>query len=149
MAWWSWTILGLVLFAAEMITPGGFFALFFGLAAILVGFLLGLGVPMRPAFQWALFSVLAVGALALFRRPLLKLVQPPGGNDVDNIANEVATLLEDLPPGAVGKAELRGSPWSVRNDDDRPLAKGDRVKVAGMSGLTLQVRGERSSGGLS
>ena len=32
------------------------------------------------------------------------------------LVGDVAVLLDDLPPGAVGKAELRGTAWSVRHD---------------------------------
>ena len=44
MVWWSWMVLGLALLGAEMTTPGGFYILFFGLSALLVGTLAGLEV---------------------------------------------------------------------------------------------------------
>ena len=34
MLWWYWLLLGLLLLGAEMMTPGGFYILFFGLAEI-------------------------------------------------------------------------------------------------------------------
>jgi len=34
MVWWLWVLLGLGLLTFEVLTPGGFFALFFGLAAL-------------------------------------------------------------------------------------------------------------------
>ena len=37
MIWWYWMLLGIVLLGAEMVTPGGFYILFFGLAALIVG----------------------------------------------------------------------------------------------------------------
>ena len=37
MIWWYWMLLGLVLLGVEMATPGGFYILFFGLAALIVG----------------------------------------------------------------------------------------------------------------
>ena len=37
LGWWAWFILGAVLLALELMTPGGFFLLFFGAAAIVVG----------------------------------------------------------------------------------------------------------------
>ena len=33
MIWWYWMLVGLVLLGVEMVTPGGFYILFFGLAA--------------------------------------------------------------------------------------------------------------------
>jgi len=37
MDWWIWVLGGLVLLLAEVLTPGGFFVVFFGAGAILVG----------------------------------------------------------------------------------------------------------------
>ena len=36
MIWWQWALLGLVLAAAEILTPGGFFVIFFGLAGLVI-----------------------------------------------------------------------------------------------------------------
>jgi membrane protein implicated in regulation of membrane protease activity len=47
MAWWIWVLGGLVLLVAEVTTPGGFFAIFFGAGAILVGVLKALGWARR------------------------------------------------------------------------------------------------------
>ena len=47
MTWWTWLLLGLVLAALELATPGGFFILFFGLGAIVVGILELLGLRSR------------------------------------------------------------------------------------------------------
>ena len=147
MTWWWWTVVGLILLAVELVAPGGFFALFFGVSALLVGALQGLGVPLVPWLQWALFSVFAVALLALFRRPLQRLVQPSGaGAEVDRLTNEVATLLEDVQPGGIGKAELRGTSWTVKNDDRRTLSDGELVQVVRVDGLTLWVRAEAPAG---
>jgi membrane protein implicated in regulation of membrane protease activity len=55
---------------------------------------------------------------------------------------EVAVLLEDLPPGSVGKAELRGAVWRVRGPADQTLGKGQRCTVERVQGLDLWVRPE-------
>jgi hypothetical protein len=36
MAWWLWALVGLVLVGVEVVTPGGFFVIFFGVAALVV-----------------------------------------------------------------------------------------------------------------
>ena len=147
MTWWWWTVVGLVLLAVELVTPGGFFALFFGISALLVGALEGVGVPLLPWLQWCLFSLFAVGMLAGFRRPLQRLVQPNGrGGEVDRLTNEVATLLEDVVPGGIGKAELRGTSWTIKNDDGRQLTQGERVRVVRVDGWTLWVRAQTPAG---
>jgi inner membrane protein len=142
MAWWVWTLVGLVLLAVEIVTPGGFFVIFFGLAALVVGALVGIGVAGPDWMQWLLFSVLAVGSLLLFRRRLVDRFRSDGGTQPTEVVGEIAVLLEDLPPGAVGKAELRGTTWSVRHDGAAPLARGQRCRVLRIDGLMLWVRAE-------
>ena len=83
MPWWGWILVGFLLLGGEMLTPGGFYLLFFGLAGIVVG-LLGLGGIVLPAWgQWLLFSALSIGATLFFRKPLLERLQkrmpPPHG----------------------------------------------------------------------
>ena len=87
MTWWLWVTLGLVLGAIELATPGGFFVIFFGVAAVAVGLaeLAGLGLPAWG--QWLAFPILALVALRLFRKPLLAQaaagLQRAGGLDGD------------------------------------------------------------------
>jgi len=61
---------------------------------------------------------------------------------VENVVGEQATLLEDLPAGGEGRAELRGTPWSARAVDGVALAKGQRCRVDRIDGLTLWLRAE-------
>jgi inner membrane protein len=142
MAWWVWTLVGLVLLAVEIVTPGGFFVIFFGLAAIIVGALVGLGLAGPDWLQWLLFSVLAVGSLVLFRERLVARFRDDGEERPGNLVGEIAVLAEDLPPGAVGKAELRGTAWSVRHDGGTTLPRGQRCRVERVDGLMLWVRAE-------
>jgi len=44
MTWSYWLFMGLALAGAEMLSPGGFYLLFFGMAALIVGALAGLGI---------------------------------------------------------------------------------------------------------
>ena len=49
MIWWMWVLLGVVLLVVEMVTPGGLFALFFGVSALLVAGMAALGLgPLAP-----------------------------------------------------------------------------------------------------
>lgn len=144
MLWWLWILLGLGLLSFELLTPGGFFAVFFGLSALLVGALAGLELAGPPWFQWLLFSGLSVGFLLGLRRPLLERMKPGARAlpAVDSLVGEVATLLDELPPGAVGRAELRGTSWTARSVEPKTLAKGARCRVERVEGLTLWVRPE-------
>jgi membrane protein implicated in regulation of membrane protease activity len=92
--------------------------------------------------QWALFAVLAIVSMVLFRsriyrklggRVSLVHTGPPGG---------VITLQVDLAPGASCQAEHGGTFWTLRNDSDVALRSGSCVRVASVHGLTLLVRPE-------
>ena len=143
MPWWLWVLAGLALVVIEMATPGGFFALFFAIAALVLGVLVWLGWGGPEWIQWLLFSALSVGGLALFRRPLMRALKLGGpGRVVDAMAGESAVVLEDVPAGGVGKAEMRGSAWSARSAAGTPLSKGLRCRVEKVDGLTLWLRPE-------
>jgi inner membrane protein len=142
MTWWYWLFMGLVLAGAEMMSPGGFYLLFFGIAALVVGTLAGLGIVQVVWLEWLLFSILAIASLLLFRGPLLRMTKQTPTHVVDTMVGEIAVLLDDLSPGQTGKAELRGTTWSTRNDGITPLAKGQRAVVIKVDGLVLWVRSE-------
>jgi membrane protein implicated in regulation of membrane protease activity len=144
MVWWYWMVLGLALLGAEMTTPGGFYILFFGLSALLVGTMAGLDLVNVDWLQWLLFSAIAVGSLLLFRGPLLARISAgrQAHPDVDSMLGEVAIPLEALPAGAIGKAELRGTTWTAKNVGPTAFRKGQRGKVIKVDGLTLWITAE-------
>jgi membrane protein implicated in regulation of membrane protease activity len=142
MAWWVWVLGGLVLLVAEVTTPGGFFAVFFGAGAILVGVLKALGWAGPAWAEWLVFTVLSVVSLALFREPLTRRFHLSSGKPVDRLEGETAVVIEDVPPGGVGRAEMRGAAWTARTRSDLPLGKGRRCRVERVEGLTLWLRAE-------
>jgi membrane protein implicated in regulation of membrane protease activity len=144
MIWWYWMLLGLVLLGIEMVTPGGFYILFFGLAALIVGSLAGLGFAQAEWFQWLLFSGLAILSLLVFRGPLLGWLKKRDKDlpAVDTLAGESAIPLEDLAVSGTGKAELRGATWTAHNAGPTPLTKGRRCKVERVEGLTIWISAE-------
>ena len=142
MTWSYWLFMGLVLAGAEMLSPGGFYLLFFGMAALIVGALAGLGIVQTAWLEWLLFSILAVVSLLLFRGPLRRMIKNTPTHAVDTMVGESAVLLDDLPSGHTGKAELRGTTWTTRNEGGSPLAKGQRAIVTKVEGLMLWVRSE-------
>jgi membrane protein implicated in regulation of membrane protease activity len=142
MVWWYWMFLGLALAGAELVSPGGFYLLFFGIAALMVGALVAMNVVQAEWLQWLLFSILAVLSLLLLRRPLIQLTHGHPPQDMDSMVGESAILLEELQPGHTGKAELRGSTWSARNVGAAPLPSGQRATVTKVDGLVLWVKSE-------
>jgi membrane protein implicated in regulation of membrane protease activity len=143
MEWWHWAVLGLVLGLFELATPGGFFILFFGIGALIVSLLSFLHIAGPLWLQWTLFTVLSVVALLLFRDPLLRRVQPSGRHArVDALTDDVAVAKDDITPGQIGKAELRGTVWSARNVGPTLLQRGQRCAVRKVDGLLLHVTAE-------
>ena len=134
-----WLAAGFALVVAELATPGGFVIIFFGIAALVVGVLGLLGVVSSAPLQFLLFSVLAVGSLALLRGRLQSKLRTPGASNVDSLIGDLAIPQERLSPGVVGKVEVRGSTWSARNTSSVTLDPGQRARVAAVDGLTLAV----------
>ena len=142
MDWWLWILLGFLLLLAELITPGGFYILFFGLGAIAVGLLAAFESAGPTWFQFVLFSIISVLSLLFFRKKLLELTRGPSTDRVDTYIGETAVALEDISVNGIGKTEMRGTPWNTRNLSGRPLTRGERCKVERVEGLTLFVRAE-------
>jgi membrane protein implicated in regulation of membrane protease activity len=142
MVWWLWVLLGLFLLLLEMATPGGFFAVFLGAAALLVAALAWLGWADTAWLQWLLFSVISVVCVFFFRRPLMQRLKLDRGKRVDSMVGEAAVVLQEVPAGGVGKAELRGTSWTARSHAAAPLAQGQHCRVEKVEGLTLWLRPE-------
>ena len=146
MIWWYWILLGLVLAAIELATPGGFFFLFFAIAALIVGLLEVVGLLESDAAQWALFSAVSIACLAFFRKPLLeRMNQAEVKEAVDSLVGELAVAIGAIPSGQHGRAELRGTTWTVRNVDALTVAAGERCRVVAVRGLELDIRPERGA----
>src|SRR5262245_13530121 len=144
MAWWIWITVGVVLMLLELMTPGGFFILFFGLSAILVGLLVGVGAGGPAWAQAGLFTVLGVVSLALFRRRVLAFFRPSGAlvAGMADVVGGIAVPLDDIEPGKIGKADYRGAQWSAKNAGAARAVKGQRCRIEKVDGLMLLVRPE-------
>ena len=144
MEWWHWLLIGLILVALEMAASGGFYVIFFGVAALAIGglHLIDLAGPLWV--QFLLFSVLSVVSVGVFRGPVMRwlLLDSPGVDDMDSLVGEVAMPLEDIGPGAVGRAELRGTVWSARNSSPGVIARGQRCTVVRAERLTVFLEPE-------
>ena len=149
MQWWHWALVGLALIGLEILTLGGlgnFYFLFFAIAALVVGVLVWLGLTEPVWLQWVLFAVSGIATLLVLQKPLQKKMpaRTKQADLVDSMVGQVATLMEDIPAQAAGKAELHGSTWTVRNAGDTPLVKGQRSQVIRVDGLTLWIQAEPS-----
>lgn len=141
MEWWIWVLIGFALLAVEaatqMIGIG-----FFGLGAMVVGTLVAFGAGGPLWVQLLLFTVISFAGLLIFRQPIFKRVR---GEDrpaeVDTMIGESVTALEEIAARQSGRAELRGTTWTVTNVGDGPISRGQRARVERVEGLTLFIRG--------
>ena len=100
MSWWIWVLGGLVLLLAEILTPGGFFVVFFGIGAILVGAAKAVGWAGPAWAEWLVFTILSVATLGVFRQPLMRRFDVPATARVSlalyNTRDEVDALAAGL-----------------------------------------------------
>ena len=143
MVWWHWLVIGLILIALEIAMSGGFYVIFFGIAALAIGALHAFDLAGPVWLQFATFSILSVGSLLAFRNPLIRWLKlDAGAADVDTLVGEAAVPLEDMEPGAVGRAELRGSIWTARNAGSATLVRGRRCTVVAVDRLIILIKAE-------
>jgi membrane protein implicated in regulation of membrane protease activity len=141
MSWSSWVVFGLGLLVFEILTPGGFFTVFFGIAAFVVAGLVGLGLIESGSAQWLLFAILGSVFLAVLR-PLVRRRFETNTPKVDQLVGQTAIALQDLDTNGRGKVELRGTSWNGVYAGSGTVAKGDRLRVARVDGLSLIVEKE-------
>ena len=136
---WFWLSLGLLLGVAEMVAPG-FFLMWLGLAALIVG---GLDyfLPITVAYQVAMFAILSV--LTVFAGKKFLQKNPIETEDAKlndrgaRLTGEIVTVVEAITNGN-GRVKVGDSVWSARGAD---AAIGSRVRVAGADGAVLLVEG--------
>ena len=141
MSWSFWLIFGLGLLVFEILTPGGFFTIFFGLAAFVVAALVWLGVLDSGSGQWLVFGVMGT-VLILALRPLVRKKFETNTPKVDQLVGQTAIALETLDMNGRGKVELRGTTWSAVYSGSGSVLKGDRLRVTKVDGLSLVVEKE-------
>ena len=143
--WWGWFLFGFALLGLEMAAPGGFYFMFFGTGAVLVGVLAWTGLLSEAWVELTLFSAFSVVSSLFFRKPLLaRFGAKPSEAVIDSLVGETGTVIDDIDPGAFGKVELRGSAWRAKNIGDGTLKRGDRGRVGQVDGLVLWIRREES-----
>ncbi len=143
MDWWIWLAAGFVLLVLELVTPSGFYIMFFGIGALVAGLGAWAGVLPSAVAQWLVFTVASVVCLLLFRGKIQARVESTGARPpVDSLIGEIALPVEGLAAGAVGRVILRGSSWEARNDGTVGLYANQRCRVVRVSGLQVGVVAE-------
>ena len=137
-----WIVLGFVLIGAELFV-NAFILVFFGIAALVVGVALWLGLPNANGLPFIVFSVVSVGMLLLLRNRFQDWFK--GGStaakpddDFLGFDAQVESGFDAATPNR-GKVSFRGASWSARSDAG-PYAAGDFVRICDRDSSTLIVR---------
>jgi membrane protein implicated in regulation of membrane protease activity len=137
-AWWYWISLGLFLLLVEALTPGGFYLLFIGIAALVVG-ILALAVDVSW-IQISLFGVLSAVLITTLRKPMVeRLRKSTTQADTPEFIGESARAVEMIKAGREGKIELRGSIWNARNSGTEDLAENAACTIISRDGIRMVV----------
>ena len=146
MPWWGWMIIGAVLFGSELlIVDAGFYLVFIGIAAALTGLLGLIGLGLEPWLQWAIFSVISLVSMVLFRQKLYAKLRGSGVGYEVGPAGEIVTVEQTLQPGESGRLAYRGTEWTVINTSNEVFEQGQHVQIASVQGLTLKLDTVKSS----
>ena len=141
--YWNWWVLGVVLMAVEALAPG-FFFLWMGVAALLVGLVLIVFPELVWTWQVLLFALLSVGSIVAWR---LRLRRHPT-HTADPLLNRrghqyigrVFTLDAPVINGH-GKIRVDDSTWKVLVEQDCPA--GTRLRITGVEGVMLKGEAEK------
>ncbi len=136
---WSWWVLGLILLAIEVVVPG-FFFLWFGIAAILIG-VSALFIDWPWQMQVVGFVVLSVIAALVGRQfagnPEVDTADPHLNLRASRLQGRTFVLSEPIVEGS-GRVRIDDTVWQVRGPD---APAGARIVVTGADGAVLKVEG--------
>ena len=140
MQFWHWMVFGFALMAVEALAPGAFF-LWPGLAAILVGLIVGL-IPSLPwtasVGLWAVLSVVTAVAWIYYRRK-----NPSGATPLSMLNRRGEQYIGQRftldKPVINGKGEMKVADtiWRVTSKTDIPA--GTPVRVVAVEGTSLCI----------
>ena len=137
---YGWWLLALVLVGIELMVPG-FFMLWIGIAAALVGIILLVAPQLSFEAQAIAFAVLAVISCFAYWKFIRGVVDETSPLPLLNRRGEQLIgrryVLETAIINGQGKARVGDSHWLVEGPD---LPEGTTIEVFAVDGATLKVR---------
>ena len=146
---WHWFVLGILLILSELVIPA-FAALWFGLAAMMVGVLLWMFPMMGFITQivtWIILSVLCTLRWFKFIKPL-SIDKTKAGLSREATIGQVGMVIQihmehDLITVRFPMPVLGSDEWNCRSLE--PVRVGDRVRVVDILGNELVVKPHHSN----
>ncbi|WDR01236.1 NfeD family protein [Devosia algicola] len=134
---WSWIVAGLILFALELMVPGGFL-LWLGISGIVTGVIV-MVQPMDWPWQWLVFGVLGLVSISLWvrfnRNRHQNSDRPYLNRRAERFVGHEGVLEEPLMNG-YGRLALGDTVWRISGPN---LPIGTRVRIVGSEGAVLKV----------
>jgi membrane protein implicated in regulation of membrane protease activity len=137
---YGWWLLALLLIGAEMILPG-YFLLWIGIAAGLMGAIVLLAPALPPIAQAVVFALLAILTCAVYWRFIRPLAehrddQPLLNRRGEKLVGQRFVVIEPIVNGR-GKVRVGDGTWLAEGPD---LVAGSEVEVVAVSVTTLRVK---------
>lgn len=137
---YGWWLLALVLIGAEMILPG-YFLLWIGVAAGLMGAIVLLAPALPAIAQAVVFALLAILTCTVYWRFIRPLAehrddQPLLNRRGEKLVGKRFVLVEPIVNGR-GKVSVGDGSWLAEGPD---LPAGSEVEVVACEGTALKVR---------
>lgn len=137
---WIWLAVAVGGVVGEMATPGMFFLLPFGLAAVVACALAFVGAPL--ALQWLAFVLASLAAVAMTRPIARRLdrVSPSVQSGARRLIGQTGIVIGTLPEGgAPGVIRVEGEEWRAITSHGVAVPVGSKVLVTDVTGTRLEV----------
>ena len=142
MVFWHWFAVAGIFLVLEVLTMG-FFFLWFGASAILIGIIMLIFPEIAWSIQWSLWAIIALLDIAAWKIFMgkkfsegLKTDEPLLNKRGEQYVGRTFTLEEAITNG-FGKVKVDDSTWKVECEID--LDAGSKVTVKSVDGTVLQV----------
>lgn len=146
--WQIWLIVAVILFIAEVVTPG-FVVACFGIGCLGAALMdaIGLGI----AVQIVVFCVVSLASFfsvrPLFLKYVLKGDEKRTDTNVDALAGKLGLVSETIDPETNrGRVALGGDDWKAVSVADTVIEKGQKVEVVSVEGTKLFVKAVSKKG---
>lgn len=140
--WWHWIVGGIILILAELAIPA-FFIIWFGMGALLIGFLLLFAPDLSSTAQFVLWTLASLALVIAWFRIFKDGFQKTRSGTADGeMIGEIGLLVHAVAPFERGKVRfqrpiLGADEWVCLAD--QTIAAGERVKVVAVEGSFLKV----------
>jgi membrane protein implicated in regulation of membrane protease activity len=139
---WVWLVVALVLIGGEIIVPGTFILLPFGISAAIAAVMSVLGVS--AGWTWLVFILVGVALFVVmwhYARRWAVDAPMPIGVGADRMVGGTGSIVVDVPASPTGSGEvlIRGELWRAESHSGAPIGTGTVVEIIAVRGTRVIV----------